>query len=50
MGKKNLLDHILISPSFQDESLRVDRERRYQIFDVDLSDHRAIVVQLKFTD
>ncbi|MEC7868712.1 MAG: hypothetical protein VYE00_13820 [Candidatus Poribacteria bacterium] len=46
MGKKNLLDHILISPSFQDESLRVDRERRYQISDVDLSDHHAMVVQL----
>lgn len=32
--------------STQNESLRVDRERRYQISDVDLSDHRAMVVQL----
>jgi len=44
--KKNLLDQILTSPSFQNEFLRVDRERRCQIFDVDLSDHRAMVVQL----
>ena len=44
--KKNLLDQILTSPSFQNEFLRVDRERRYQISDVDLSDHRAMVVQL----
>ena len=32
--------------STQNESLRVARERRYQISDVDLSDHRAMVVQL----
>lgn len=49
-SEKHLLDHILISPSFQDEFLRVDKERRCQIFDVDLSDHRAMMVQLRFAD
>ena len=48
--KKNLLDHILIIPSFQDEFLRIDKERRCQIFDVDLSNHRAMVVLLRFAN
>lgn len=49
-NEKNLLDHILIIPSFQDEFLRIDKERRCQIFDVDLSNHRAMMVRLRFAN
>lgn len=47
-GQKNLLDHILISPSLRDEFRSVDEAKRCEIIDVDeLSDHRAILARLR---
>ena len=50
-GQKQLLDHILLSSSLQDEFLSVLAERRCQIFDTkNLSDHRGMIVRLKSND
>ena len=50
-GQKQLLDHILLSSSLQDEFLSVPVERRCQIFDTkNLSDHRRMIVRLKSND
>ena len=50
-GQKQLLDHILLSSSLQDEFLSVPVERRCQIFDTkNLSDHRGMIVRLKSND
>ena len=47
-GQKNLLDHILISPSLRDEFRNVERGKRCEIIDVsELSDHRAILARLR---
>ena len=47
-GQKNLLDHILISPSLRDEFRSVEEGKRCEIIDVDeLSDHRAILARLR---
>ena len=46
--QKNLLDHILISPSLQDEFHTVEETERCKIVDVGgLSDHRAILARLR---
>ena len=46
--QKNLLDHILISPSLRDEFRNVEKAKRCEIIDVDeLSDHRAILARLR---
>ena len=47
-GQKNLLDHILISPSLRNEFRNVEEENRCEIIDVNgLSDHRAILARLR---
>lgn len=46
--QKNLLDHILISPSLRDEFRNVEAAKQCEIIDVDeLSDHRAILARLR---
>ena len=46
--QKNLLDHILISPSLRDEFRSVEEGKRCELIDVDeLSDHRAILARLR---
>ena len=46
--QKNLLDHILISPSLRNEFHNVDEGKRCEIIDVsELSDHRAILARLR---
>ena len=50
-SQKQLLDHIPLSSSLQDEFLSVPVERRCQIFDnKNLSDHRGMRVRLKSND
>ena len=47
-NQKNLLDHILISPSLRDEFRNVEEGKRCEIIDVSgLSDHRAILARLR---
>lgn len=47
-GQKNLLDHILISPSLRDEFRNVEESKQCEIIDVGgLSDHRAILARLR---
>ena len=47
-GEKNLLNHILISPSLRNEFHNVEKDRRCEIIDVnELSDHRAILARLR---
>lgn len=47
-GQKNLLDHILISPSLRDEFHSVEEGKQCEIIDVSgLSDHRAILARLR---
>ena len=47
-GQKNLLDHILISPSLRNEFRNVEEGKRCEIIDVSgLSDHRAILARLR---
>ena len=47
-GEKNLLDHILISPSLRDEFRNVEEGKQCEIIDVGgLSDHRAILARLR---
>ena len=47
-GQKNLLDHVLISPSLRNEFRNVEAGKRCEIIDVgELSDHRAIVARLR---
>ena len=47
-GQKNLLDHILISPSLRDEFRNVEKGEQCEIIDVgELSDHRAILARLR---
>ncbi|RKU10347.1 hypothetical protein C6502_11585 [Candidatus Poribacteria bacterium] len=47
-GEKNLLDHLLISPSLRDEFRNVEKVKRCEIIDVgELSDHRAILARLR---
>ena len=47
-GEKNLLDHILISPSLRNEFRNVEKAKRCEIIDVsELSDHRAILARLR---
>ena len=47
-GQKNLLDHVLISPSLRNEFRSVEPEKWCEIIDVgDLSDHRAIIARLR---
>ena len=47
-GQKNLLDHILISPSLLNEFRNVEEEKQCEIIDVGgLSDHRAILARLR---
>ena len=46
-----LIDHILISPSLQDEFLNTPAADGCQIFDSDgLSDHREMIARLQFAD
>lgn len=46
--QKNLLDHLLISPSLRNEFRNVDKGKRCEIIDVgELSDHRAILARLR---
>lgn len=46
--QKNLLDHILISPSLRNEFRNVEKGKRCEIIDVSgLSDHRAILARLR---
>lgn len=46
--QKNLLDHILISPSLRDEFRNVEKSEQCEIIDVgELSDHRAILARLR---
>ena len=46
--QKNLLDHILISPSLRDEFRNVEQTKRCEIIDVgELSDHHAILARLR---
>ena len=46
--QKNLLDHLLISPSLRNEFRNVDEGKRCEIIDVgELSDHRAILARLR---
>ena len=46
--QKNLLDHILISPSLQGEFRNVEEGKQCEIIDVGgLSDHRAILARLR---
>ena len=50
-SQKQLLDHIPLSSSLQDEFLSVPVERRCQIFDTkNLSDHKGMIVRLKLND
>ena len=47
-GQKNLLDHILISPSLRDEFRNVEEGKQCEIIDVGgLSDHHAILARLR---
>ncbi len=47
-GQKNLLDHILLSPSLRGEFRDVAAEKRCEIIDVgELSDHRALLARLR---
>ena len=47
-GQRNLLDHILISPSLRNEFRSVEETGRCKIIDVGgLSDHRAILARLR---
>jgi len=47
-GQKNLLDHILISPSLRGEFRNVEAGKQCEIIDVGgLSDHRAILARLR---
>jgi cyclophilin family peptidyl-prolyl cis-trans isomerase/endonuclease/exonuclease/phosphatase family metal-dependent hydrolase len=47
-GQKNLLDHILISPSLRDEFLAVPEIERCEIIDAaNISDHRAVLTRLR---
>ena len=47
-GQKNLLDHILISPSLRNEFRNVEKAKQCEIIDVSaLSDHRAILARLR---
>ena len=47
-GQKNLLDHILISPSLRNEFRNVEEGKQCKIIDVGgLSDHRAILSRLR---
>ena len=47
-GQKNLLDHILISPSLRDEFRNIEKGKQCEIIDVgELSDHRAILARLR---
>ena len=47
-GQKNLLDHILISPSLWNEFRNVEEGKRCEIIDVGkLSDRRAIIARLR---
>ena len=47
-GQKNLIDHILISPSLRNEFRNVEKGKRCEIIDVNgLSDHRAILARLR---
>ena len=47
-GQKNLLDHILISPSLRNEFRNVEEGKQCEIIDVgELSDHRAILARLR---
>ena len=47
-GEKNLLDHIIISPSLRNEFRNVEKGKRCEIIDVsELSDHRAILARLR---
>ena len=47
-NQKNLLDHILISPSLRNEFRNVEKGKRCEIIDVGgLSDHRAILARLR---
>ena len=47
-GQKNLLDHILISPSLWNEFRNVEEGKQCEIIDVGgLSDHRAILARLR---
>ncbi len=46
--QKNLLDHILISPSLRNEFRNVEEDKRCEIIDVSgVSDHRAILARLR---
>ena len=46
--QKNLIDHILISPSLRDEFRNVEKGEQCEIIDVgELSDHRAILARLR---
>ncbi|MCZ6681286.1 MAG: peptidylprolyl isomerase [Candidatus Poribacteria bacterium] len=46
--QKNLLDHVLISPSLRNEFRNVKSGERCEIIDVgELSDHRAIIARLR---
>ncbi len=46
--QKNLLDHILISPSLHNEFRNVEKGKRCEIIDVNgLSNHRAILARLR---
>ena len=50
-SQKQLLDHIPLSSSLQDEFLSVPVERRCQIFDTkNLSGHKGMIVRLKLND
>ena len=47
-GQKNLLDHILISPSLRDEFRNIEEGKQCEIIDVgELSDHHAILARLR---
>ena len=47
-GQKNLLDHILLSPSLRNEFRHVEEGERCEIIDVgELSDHHAILARLR---
>ena len=47
-GQKNLLDHILLSPSLRNEFRHVEEGKRCEIIDVgELSDHHAILARLR---
>ena len=47
-GQRNLLDHILLSPSLRNEFRHVEEGERCEIIDVgELSDHHAILARLR---